>query len=66
MAKALYGHVGLSTDLRLAAEVRRLRGRVEELEAELARTRALLDTQSGWVDDDLSMLTLPDSEPALT
>ncbi len=66
MAKALYGHVGLSTDLRLAAEVRRLRGRVEELEAELARTRALLDSQSGWVDDDLSMLTLPDSEPALT
>jgi len=66
MAKALYGHVGLSTDQRLAAEVRRLRSRVEELEAELARTRALLDTQTGWVDDDLSMLTLPESEPALT
>jgi hypothetical protein len=68
MAKALFGHVGVGTDMRLAAEVRRLRGRVAELEAELARTReaheALL--ASVTVDDDLRMLTLPEGEPALT
>jgi len=66
MAKALFGHTGVGTDLRLAAEVRRLRGRVAELEAELARTReaheALL--ASVVVEDDLSMLQLPDSAPA--
>jgi hypothetical protein len=39
MAKALLGHVGVGTDLRLAAEVRRLRARVAELEAELAEAR---------------------------
>ncbi len=68
MAKALLGHVGQSTDLRLAAEVRRLRGRVAELEAELARTReaheALLN--SVVVDDDLRMLVLPEDQPAYT
>ncbi|MCU1600428.1 MAG: hypothetical protein JWO22_1137, partial [Frankiales bacterium] len=37
MAKALLGHVGMSTDLRLASEVRRLRARVLELEDELGR-----------------------------
>jgi hypothetical protein len=66
MAKALFGHVGPVADLRLSDEVRRLRGRVAELEAELARTReaheALLT--SVLVEDDLSMLELPDSQPA--
>jgi hypothetical protein len=70
MAKALFGHVGHSTDLRLAAEVRRLRGRVAELEAELARVReahaALLAAEPKWVEDDLRMLTLPEDEPAYT
>ena len=66
MAKALYGHVGLSTDQRLAAEVRRLRSRVAELEEELARAKALLDREAAWVEDDLRLLTLPESEPALT
>jgi hypothetical protein len=72
MAKALFGHVGVGTDMRLAAEVRRLRGRVEQLEAELARTceahEALLSSVSGqpWVDDDLRMLVLPDDQPAYT
>jgi hypothetical protein len=68
MAKALLGHVGPGTDLRLAAEVRRLRGRVEELEAELARVRAahqalLASPGAGWVDD-ISTLRL--DEPAYT
>jgi hypothetical protein len=72
MAKALFGHVGLSTDQRLAAEVRRLRSRVAELEAELASTRsaheALLASVSEgkWVEDDLRLLTLPEDQPAYT
>ena len=72
MAKALFGHVGVGTDQRLAAEVRRLRSRVEELEAELSRTRAaheaLLVSVSDreWVDDDLRLLTLPEDARALT
>ena len=72
MAKALLGHVGHSTDMRLAAEVRRLRGRVEELEAELARTKAAHESllasvsDAGWVEDDLRMLTLPEDAPAYT
>jgi hypothetical protein len=66
MAKALFGHVGVGTDQRLAAEVRRLRARVEELEAELTRTREAHEALLGSVvvDDDLRLLTLPDSEPA--
>ena len=66
MAKALYGHVGIGNDLRLAAEVRRLRRRVAELEAELARLRDI----STVTDDELRLLTLDeqlsDSQPALT
>ena len=66
MAKALFGHVGVGTDQRLAAEVRRLRARVEELELELARSRAAHEALLGsvTVDDDLRLLTLPDGEPA--
>jgi len=60
MAKALLGHVGVGTDLRLADEVRRLRSRVSELEAELTRVRAANDAlaASVTVEDDLSTLTL--------
>ena len=67
MAKALFGHVGVGTDLRLVDEVRRLRGRVVELEAELSRLRSTNDAlmASVVVDDDIRMLTLEDS-PALT
>ncbi len=67
MAKALFGHVGAGTDLRLVDEVRRLRSRVTDLEAELARLQSAHDglVASVTVDDDIRMLTLED-EPALT
>lgn len=66
MAKALLGHVG-GTDLRLLDEVRRLRTRVRDLEAELARVTAANEAlvASVHVEDDIRMLTL-DDEPALT
>lgn len=65
MAKALFGQVGIA-DAQLAAEVRRLRRRVAELEAEVERVkdvnRAL--TTSITVDDEILRLT--SQEPALT
>ena len=66
MAKALFGHVG-GADLRLVDEVRRLRGRVCALEAELARVTAANDAlvASVHVEDDIRLLTL-DEQPALT
>jgi hypothetical protein len=65
MAKALLGHVGVGTDLRLAAEVRRLRGRVAELEAELARVKSANEAlvAAVHVEDDIRVLT---EEHALT
>jgi len=67
MAKALFGHVGVGNDLRLVDEVRSLRSRVSELEAELARLHAAHDAlmASVTVEDDIRMLTL-DGQPALT
>jgi hypothetical protein len=58
MAKALFGHVG-GSDPRLVDEVRRLRGRIVELEAELARVRRLNESLVAGVtvEDDLSTLT---------
>jgi hypothetical protein len=54
MAKAIYGHVG--ADARLAAEVARLRLRVRELEAEIARmqTSATSDDAPGidWAGEE--------------
>ncbi len=38
MAKALFGHVGMSPDYRLVSDLRRLQTRVRELEAEPALT----------------------------
>lgn len=66
MAKALLGHVGVGTDLRLAAEVRRLRARVLELEDELGRVKAANDAlvAAVHVEDDIRMIT--QTEPALT
>ena len=68
MAKALHGHVGIGNDLRLVAEVRRLRARVQELETELALARATSDALAASlvVEDDLRTLHLEQSEPALT
>lgn len=70
MAKALVGHVGIGADLRLVSEVRRLRGRVEELESELARVSAVNEhlMSAVTVDDDLSKLTLDEhyADSALT
>lgn len=67
MAKALFGSVGLGNDLRLVDEVGRLRGRVSELEDELARVSAAHNAlvASVTVDDDIRMLTF-DDQPALT
>jgi hypothetical protein len=63
MAKALLGHVGSGADLRLVDEVRRLRGRITELETELARVRAVNDALAAAVpvEDDLSTLTMSDT-----
>jgi hypothetical protein len=65
MAKALFGHVGVGTDLRLASEVRRLRTRVLELEEELSRVKAANDAlvATVHVEDDIRVLT---DEHALT
>ncbi len=65
MAKALLGHVGIGSDLRLAAEIRRLRARVTELETEVGRAWAAHDTLLATltVEDDIRILT---EEPALT
>ncbi len=63
MAKALFGHLGAPHDLRLLAEVRRLRGRVAELEAELVELRGSVSV----TDDDLRLLTLEHAdEPAFS
>ena len=65
MATALLGHVGVSADPRLLDEVRRLRMRITELTAELARVRAINEALVATVnvEDDVRLLT---KEPALT
>lgn len=49
MAKALLGHVGIASDPRLLAELRRLQVRVRDLEDELARVRAANEVLSASV-----------------
>ncbi|HWL38083.1 MAG TPA: hypothetical protein VNQ77_17990 [Frankiaceae bacterium] len=60
MAKALLGHVGIGTDMRLADEVRRLQRRVKELEAELADARATQELEAAVAPD----LLIEQREPA--
>lgn len=66
MAKAIFGHLGPNPQ-RLLTEVRRLQGRVAELERELTHVRALNESllAAVRVEDDLSALT-SEPEPALT
>jgi hypothetical protein len=75
MAKALFGHVGHDLDLRMVAELRRLREHVRELEHEVARLQAANAALSSGlrVDGDMLTLSVPDRvdavgdrEPALT
>jgi hypothetical protein len=63
MAKALFGHVGVGPDMRLADEVRRLRSQVAKLEAELTHVRAVNDALAATVtvEDDLSTLALSET-----
>ena len=66
MAKALFGHVGMSPDYRLVSDNRRLQMRVRELEAELAQVRAANEALMSHVTvGDELLLSLP-AEPALT
>jgi uncharacterized small protein (DUF1192 family) len=72
MAKALLGHLSNDLDLRMVAELRRMRDRVRELEDEVARLQAANTALASGllVNDD--MLTIEaldrvsDREPALT
>lgn len=66
MAKALLGHVGTNVDLRMVAEMKRLRDRVRELEGEVVRLRAENAELTNSVRVDDEMLTLSVHEPALT
>jgi hypothetical protein len=73
MAKALLGHVGHDLDLRMVVELRRMRDRVRELEAEVARLQAANSALASGLrlDDDMLTLEVPDRvgaqrEPALT
>lgn len=63
MAKALLGHVGISPDLRLAEEVRRLQRRVKELEAELAEARSAQALEAAVSPE---LLALEQRQPAYT
>lgn len=64
MAKALLGHVATNVDRRLLDEVTRLRTRVRDLEAEVARLRAEADDVD--LDHGLRQLSTELTEPALT
>lgn len=67
MAKALYGFVGLGGDARLATELTTLRRRVADLEAELARLRAMNSALAAAVEmhDDVLSLRVPETAEAL-
>ena len=56
MAKALLGHVG-GPDPRIVSEVRRLRRRVNDLEAEVLRLQAENDSLTETVDAEPVLLS---------
>jgi hypothetical protein len=62
MAKALFGHVGVSPEMRVLSELRRLRDRCRSLEGEVARLAAANAAlrQGLAVDDDMLTLSVPD------
>jgi len=64
MAKALFGHVAMSPDVRLLEEVGRLRRRVQELEQELSATRAEQYRLNASSVDDADLIRLPEFEHA--
>ncbi len=65
MAKALLGHVG-GMDPLVIMEVRRLRERVRDLEAEVMQLRAENDALAGAIHhEDLISLEVEHKEPAL-
>jgi cell division septum initiation protein DivIVA len=69
MAKALFGHVGVGPDLRMAAEVRRLRQRIRELEQEIGELRGAnseLMSRVSVNDELISLAAVADAEPVLT
>lgn len=59
MARALLGHLPTASDRYLVAEVARLRGRVRDLEAELAELRA--SHESAQLLDELHRITSSES-----
>ena len=62
MARALYGYVNAPTDSRYTElQVARLRGRIRELEAEVAELRAEMAARDA-IDQQLALLQ---DEPAL-
>ena len=63
MAKALFGHVGNGNDLRAAAEMTRLRQRIQELEAEVDHLRTRNAELAAHPDHELFDLALPAAEP---
>lgn len=62
MAKALFGHVVTSTELRVAEENAVLRARVHRLERELEQLRSERDAA---IAHELLSLTGENAEPAL-
>jgi cell division septum initiation protein DivIVA len=66
MAKALFGAVGIGADVRMQAEVRRLRDRVRELENEVACLRSSHAELEATVAVERDLMVLTAREPALT